>query len=141
MFQRNNRIWKISLVFHETFHGLKITNYYYIIHFFYTLWKSWAFRKSCSYLRFTLLYTCLIVKEAGNFSKVFKSGLCILKLYQELPWISVTIHPGTLLIKSFDFYNSSVECHSRLTNESWIRCNNLLTKECMMSGKDCEDFC
>ena len=138
LFQTNERIWKIDRVFRETFHGLKITNYHYIIHFFCTFWKSWAFWKSCSYLRFNLLHTWLIVKEARNLSKVFKSDLCILKPYQELPWISVTIHPRTLLIKSFDFYNSSVEYHSRFTNESLIRYTSLSTTECAMSGK-CKD--
>ena len=36
-----------------------------------------------------------------------------------------------LLIKSFNFYNSSVECHSKLTNESLIRFTNLSTRHCI----------
>ena len=36
-----------------------------------------------------------------------------------------------LLIKSFNFYNSSVECHSKLTNESLIRFTNLFTRHCI----------
>ena len=60
---------KKSLVFNETFYGLKISNCHCIIHFFYTFWRSWAFRILCRYVHLNLLYTCLIVKEAENVEK------------------------------------------------------------------------